>query len=74
LRLRNRDWRRHANLCRCALKKSANASPKILHDETLPALSSVARMADRLSQELTDNPVPNLMRTNWTTPWLKCGA
>ncbi len=33
-----------------------------LHDETLPALSAVARMADKLSEDLTDNPVPTQMR------------
>jgi signal transduction histidine kinase len=33
-----------------------------LHDETLPALSSVARMADKLSSELDGNPVPQEMR------------
>jgi signal transduction histidine kinase len=33
-----------------------------LHDETLPALSAVARMADKLSSELQDNPVPQEMR------------
>jgi len=33
-----------------------------LHDETLPALSAVARMADKLSYELQDNPVPQEMR------------
>jgi signal transduction histidine kinase len=33
-----------------------------LHDETLPALSAVARMADKLASELTDNPVPVQMR------------
>ncbi len=30
-----------------------------LHDETLPALSAVARMADKLSADLDDNPVPS---------------
>ena len=29
-----------------------------LHDETLPALSQVARLADQLSLELVDNPIP----------------
>jgi signal transduction histidine kinase len=33
-----------------------------LHDETLPALSAVARMADKLSTEMGDNPVPGQMR------------
>ena len=33
-----------------------------LHDETLPALSAVARMADKLSSEMQDNPVPQEMR------------
>lgn len=33
-----------------------------LHDETLPALSAVGRMADRLSQEIGENPVPRQMR------------
>jgi signal transduction histidine kinase len=33
-----------------------------LHDETLPALSQVARLADKLNLELVDNPIPNEMR------------
>jgi len=33
-----------------------------LHDETLPALSAVARMADKLNQQLGNNPIPVEMR------------
>ncbi len=33
-----------------------------LHDETLPALSFVARMADNLANELGNNPIPGEMR------------
>lgn len=33
-----------------------------LHDETLPTLSTVARMADKLSKELPENTVPYMMR------------
>jgi signal transduction histidine kinase len=38
-----------------------------LHDETLPALSAVARMADKLSSQLQDNPVPQEMRRKLDT-------
>lgn len=33
-----------------------------LHDETLPTLSTVARMADKLSKEIPENTVPYMMR------------
>ena len=33
-----------------------------MHDESLPTLSAVARMADKLSQELGGNPIPGQMR------------
>jgi signal transduction histidine kinase len=38
-----------------------------LHDETLPALSAVARMADKLSAQMQDNPVPQEMRRKLDT-------
>jgi signal transduction histidine kinase len=33
-----------------------------LHDETLPNLSVVARMADQLAKSMKENPVPKMMR------------
>jgi signal transduction histidine kinase len=63
LRLRNRELAQARESMQVRAEEERQRIAEDLHDETLPALSSVARMADRLSQELSDNPVPTLMRT-----------
>ena len=63
LRLRNRELAQARESMQVRAEEERQRIAEDLHDETLPALSSVARMADRLSQEMSDNPVPALMRT-----------
>ncbi|MBX9692977.1 MAG: hypothetical protein K2Z81_11380, partial [Cyanobacteria bacterium] len=62
LRLRNKELAeaRQAMQERAEVERQRIANE--LHDETLPALSSVARMADRLSQEVKGSETPLLMR------------
>lgn len=62
LRQRNRELAQARESMQVRAEEERQRIAEDLHDETLPALSSVARMADKLSQELSDNPVPGLMR------------
>lgn len=62
LRERNRELAAARESMQVRAEEERRRIAEDLHDETLPALSSVARMADRLSQELGDNPVPREMR------------
>jgi signal transduction histidine kinase len=63
LRLRNRELALARESMQVRAEEERQRIAEDLHDETLPALSSVARMADKLSQELVDNPVPSEMRS-----------
>lgn len=62
LRQRNRELAQARESMQVRAEEERQRIAEDLHDETLPALSSVARMADRLAHELEDNPVPVLMR------------
>lgn len=63
LRLRNKELAEARESMQVRAEEERQRIAEDLHDETLPALSSVARMADRLATELTDNPVPQEMRS-----------
>ena len=67
LRLRNRELAEAREAMQIRAEQERQRIAEDLHDETLPALSSVARMADRLSQDLEGNPVPNEMRQKLDT-------
>lgn len=62
LRLRNRELAVAREAMQVRAEEERQRIAEDLHDETLPALSSVARMADRLAHDLSDNPVPLEMR------------
>ncbi|HEY9777272.1 MAG TPA: CHASE2 domain-containing protein [Planktothrix sp.] len=62
LRQRNRELAEARESMQVRAEEERQRIAEDLHDETLPALSSVARMADRLASELSDNPVPTQMR------------
>jgi signal transduction histidine kinase len=62
LRLRNKELAQAREAMQVRAEEERQRIAEDLHDETLPALSSVARMADKLSQEMEDNEVPTLMR------------
>lgn len=62
LRLRNRELAEARQDMQERAEKERQRIAEDLHDETLPALSAVARLADRLTSELVDNPVPGQMR------------
>lgn len=62
LRLRNKELAEAREAMQVRAEQERQRIAEDLHDETLPALSSVARMADKLSEDLSENPVPNEMR------------
>ena len=62
LRQRNRELAQAREFMQVRAEEERQRIAEDLHDETLPALSAVARMADKLSNELGDNPVPSQMR------------
>jgi signal transduction histidine kinase len=62
LRQRNRELREARESMQVRAEEERQRIAEDLHDETLPALSAVARMADKLSQELGGNPIPGQMR------------
>lgn len=62
LRLRNKELAEARESMQVRAEEERQRIAEDLHDETLPALSSVARMADRLVEQLDDNPVPIQMR------------
>lgn len=62
LRLRNKELAQAREAMQVRAEQERQRIAEDLHDETLPALSSVARMADRLSQDMDENPVPREMR------------
>ncbi len=62
LRLSNKELAEAREAMQVRAEEERQRIAEDLHDETLPALSSVARMADKLAMELEDNPVPQEMR------------
>jgi signal transduction histidine kinase len=62
LRQRNKELAEARESMQVRAEEERQRIAEDLHDETLPALSSVARMADRLAEQLSDNPVPAQMR------------
>lgn len=62
LRQRNRELAEARESMQVRAEEERQRIAEDLHDETLPALSAVARMADKLSYELTGNPIPGQMR------------
>jgi signal transduction histidine kinase len=67
LRQRNRELAQARESMQVRAEEERQRIAEDLHDETLPALSSVARMADKLSQDLDGNPVPGEMRQKLDT-------
>jgi signal transduction histidine kinase len=67
LRERNRELAAARESMQVRAEEERRRIAEDLHDETLPALSAVARMADRLSQDMGDNPVPRQMRERLDT-------
>jgi signal transduction histidine kinase len=62
LRQRNRELAQARESMQVRAEEERQRIAEDLHDETLPALSAVARMADKLTKELGNNPVPGQMR------------
>lgn len=62
LRQRNKELAQARESMQVRAEEERQRIAEDLHDETLPALSAVARMADRLAGDLDDNPVPRQMR------------
>ncbi len=62
LRQRNKELAEARESMQVRAEEERQRIAEDLHDETLPALSSVARMADRLAEQMDDNAVPVQMR------------
>jgi signal transduction histidine kinase len=62
LRESNRELARARKSMQLRSEQERQRIAEDLHDETLPALSQVARLADKLNIELVDNPIPKEMR------------
>lgn len=62
LRLRNKELAQARESMQVRAEEERQRIAEDLHDETLPALSAVARMADRLTHEMQDSPTPREMR------------
>jgi signal transduction histidine kinase len=62
LRVRNRELARARESMQIRAEAERQRIAEDLHDETLPTLSAVARMADQLNKELGNNPIPSQMR------------
>lgn len=62
LKERNRELAQARKSMQLRAEQERQRIAEDLHDETLPALSQVARLADKLSTELVDNPIPKEMR------------
>jgi signal transduction histidine kinase len=62
LRIRNRELALARRSMQVRAEEERQRIAEDLHDETLPTLSAVARMADQLSDTLKDNPLPAMMR------------
>ncbi len=62
LQERNRELAQARKSMQLRAEQERQRIAEDLHDETLPALSQVARLADKLNTELVDNPIPKEMR------------
>ncbi len=62
LRVRNKELAKARESMQIRAEEERQRIAEDLHDETLPNLSAVARMTDKLTKELTDNSVPRQMR------------
>jgi len=62
LRLRNKELAKARESMQVRAEEERQRIAEDLHDETLPNLSAVARLADKLTKELKDNPIPLQMR------------
>jgi signal transduction histidine kinase len=62
LRLRNKELAKARESMQIRAEEERQRIAEDLHDETLPNLSAVARMADKLTKELKDNSIPQQMR------------
>jgi signal transduction histidine kinase len=62
LRQRNRELAAARESMQVRAEEERQRIAEDLHDETLPALSAVARMADKLAQEMGEHPIPGQMR------------
>jgi signal transduction histidine kinase len=62
LRQRNRELAAARESMQVRAEEERQRIAEDLHDETLPALSAVARMADTLASDVKDNPIPLRMR------------
>ncbi len=62
LKLRNEELAKARESMQIRAEDERQRIAEDLHDETLPNLAAIARMADQLSKELVTNPVPGQMR------------
>lgn len=62
LRQRNRELAQARESMQVRAEEERQRIAEDLHDETLPALSAVARMADRLSEQMGESSIPYQMR------------
>ncbi len=62
LRVRNKELAEARESMQVRAEEERQRIAEDLHDETLPNLSAVARMADKMTKELVDNSVPRQMR------------
>lgn len=63
LRLRNKELADARQAMQARAEEERKRIAEDLHDETLPALSTVARLADRIALEVPESELPKQMRT-----------